>query len=151
MSFGTGPPAPPPLRKSRWSWWKPVKGTAAADEFYYNVHSESRPGSSSSSIKATSSRSTNKLRKARNSLTVLDDKRAEAIRKDLEEYMKECPPPATAAATITNLSDTRGRPQEPPPSARQPTGNGDDTGASTSDPGGSGVARAKNSRKSTSR
>jgi hypothetical protein len=154
MSLGTGPPAPPPLRKSRWSWWKPVKGTSANDDYYYNVHSngDSRPGSSSSTIRPGSSSSSkpSKLRKARNSLSALDDKRAEVLRKGVLGYMKDGPPSMTnGASNTTSVSLTRS--EEPPPPVQPTTGESNDTDTGSSDPSGSGVPRSKNNRKSTSR
>ncbi|OIW35657.1 hypothetical protein CONLIGDRAFT_639915 [Coniochaeta ligniaria NRRL 30616] len=139
MSSGTGPPAPPPLRKSRWSWWKPVKGTSANDNYYYNANSNSnsRPGSSSSTRPGTST-STNKLtkRRGRSSLSVLDDKRAETLRKEVSDYMKDGPPAMTSSSTnVVTIP------------ANSNTSN--DKSNSSNPPSGSGVS--KNNRKSTSR
>lgn len=149
MSFGTGPPAPPPLRKSRWSWWKPVKGTSAYDDYYYNANNNSnnnsRPGSSSSSIRpgSSSSNTSNKLsrllsiRRGRNSLSVLDDKRAEALRKEVSSYMKDGPTAMTSSSTNVDAI------QVPIPR------NSSNDKLDSSKPSGSGGP--KNNRKSTSR
>jgi hypothetical protein len=130
MSLDTGPPAPPPLRKSRWSWWKPVKGTSAADDYYYNINStdggsNSRPGS----------------RKGRSSLSVLDDRRAEVLRKEaLESLTSVAPAAVTAHKNTTRLTNNVvGTPA-----------TSDDLLCNNPGEGGGGV-RSKNNRKSTSR
>lgn len=155
MSFGTGPPAPPPLRRSRWSWWKPVKGTSANADYYYNVNTntdtDSRPGSSSSTIRPGSSGSSSmnpsKVRTGRNSLSVLDDKRAEILRGELLDYMQNGPPASTRVTTATTATSLVRCDEAPSPV--RPTSNSSHADTS-SNPGGR-VPPRKNNRKSTSR
>lgn len=75
-----------------------MKGTAATDEYYYN-----RPSNSGSDSRASSRPSS---RKARSSLSVLDDKRAELIRKDIIEHMAIVGDATNARASGATVIDT---------------------------------------------
>lgn len=164
FGFGTGPPAPPPLRKSRWSWWKPVKGTSATTDYYYNVNNsnrDSRPRSSSSAAvrpgssgSISGSRDPSKLQKGRNSLSVLDDKRAEVLREEVYDYIKHGLPPMASLGSTTVTTGTGPGTTSATSLARcdgQPTGKSSDAGTGSNLSSGRVPPRSKNNRKSTSR
>lgn len=110
MSYGSGPPvAPPPpptKRRSSWSsWWKPVKGTSASGRYSYyesDDDANSRPGSKSGG--RPSSRSS---WKERFSVSFGDDKKADAVRKDVVESNEV---PSTARKLVkANTENGNGR------------------------------------------